>query len=63
VDLRDVRVVQRGQQLGFALKASHPVGVGGEFITHPACANCSEDLVDAEAGPWGQSHEPMGDRA
>ncbi len=32
VDLGDVRVVQRGQQLGFALEAGEPLGIGGERL-------------------------------
>lgn len=32
VDLRDVGVIQRGQDLSFALEARHALGVAGEGI-------------------------------
>ena len=32
VDLRDVRVVERGQQLGLPLEPGQPIGIGGEDV-------------------------------
>ena len=76
VDLRDVRMVQRGEDLGFALEARQPFLIGSEGrgkdldrnaalqpgiaravdLAHSAGAEQRVDVVDADAGAWGERH-------
>ena len=50
-ECRDVRVLQRGEQLGLALEAREPLGVGGERLRQPL-----ERDVAPEAGVGGAKH-------
>jgi len=45
VNLRDVRMIERGQDLGFALEAVHPAG-----------ADAGKHLVAADATSWFERH-------
>jgi hypothetical protein len=49
MDVRDVRMIQRREHLGFALKASQPVRIGGKQIRQKLQRDITPELRVARA--------------